>query len=139
MWNASGKPIDTESFTPFRPHRVLYEFDGPKTFTILDSDRELYLAHWCDEDESIVRFLVVPFSERLVQKLEAGDLTVFDALDQPRIFVVDLGTGGVIRSINRVEWSDIPGEVLPLPGVSLRPNLPNRVIGQGRELIPTSL
>ena len=60
MWSISGRQIEASRFSPFIPVTVLYEFDGPRTFTVNDADGELCLAHWCDEDDDVSRFLVAP-------------------------------------------------------------------------------
>ena len=60
MWNHDGKPIDPSRFKPFDPVEVLYEFDGPRIFTIRDADGELDLAYWSDEEQGVARYVVVP-------------------------------------------------------------------------------
>ena len=46
MWNIAGKSVASERFEPFEPVEVLYEFDGPRVFTLRDSEGELNLAYW---------------------------------------------------------------------------------------------
>lgn len=43
MWSIHGKPADSERFVPFVPQEVLYEFDGPRIFTLVDAEGELNL------------------------------------------------------------------------------------------------
>lgn len=66
MWHVTGIPADAGRFTPFDATEVLYTFDGPKTFTFHDRQGQMYLAHWCDEDREIMRFIVVPFTPALL-------------------------------------------------------------------------
>jgi hypothetical protein len=89
MWEIKGKPVDPKRFMPFEPLRVLNYYDGPRIFTFNDSDDALCLACWSDEGETHSRFLVVPVTDRIVEDLEGGRLSVADALAQPRLWVVD--------------------------------------------------
>jgi hypothetical protein len=123
MWHVSGKTIGVGLFQPFKPLEVLYDFDGPRTFTHFDHDGQLCLAHWCDEDGETTRFLVVPFSEHLVQQLKDGELTLRDALDQPRIWLLDIAHSGEPLAAWIVHLADLPSDVLPLPGTMLLPTL----------------
>jgi hypothetical protein len=123
MWQVTGKPVDAGLFRPFRPAEVLYEFDGPRTFTHLDPDGELFFAHWCDEDRDATRFLVVPFSDQLVTKIKDGDLTLRDALNQPRLWVVDVTHAGEPRNAWITRLDDVPDDVLPQRGTMLLPAL----------------
>ena len=62
MGPIKGKAVDPAQFSPFHPAKVLFDLDGPRSFTFIPADRELYWAHWFDESKSGVRYLVVPFS-----------------------------------------------------------------------------
>ena len=44
MWSIPGKSVSPGQFQPFEPVDVLYEFDGPRIFTLWDSEGELNLA-----------------------------------------------------------------------------------------------
>ncbi len=107
---------------------VLYDFDGPRTFTHKDSAGKLCLAHWCDADRDCNRFIVVPFSEPLVRKLKAGEITLGASLDQPRAWIVDVAHAGDIRAAWGVHLSELPADVLPKPGTMLWPAL-ERLVG----------
>lgn len=123
MWSVPGKPVDPALFRPFQPLHVLYEFEGPRTFTLADQNQELYLAHWCDEDTERVRYLVVPFSDEFVERLERGKLTLRDALDQPRLWVLDVDHTGAPQSAWRTSLAALPADILPKPGTALLPAL----------------
>ena len=130
MWSVPGRPVDAAQFTPFEPLEVLYDFDGPKTFTHLDHDRGLCLAHWCDADETATRFLVVPITPRQIERLKQGQLTLREALDQPRNWVLEGEPSGEVRQVWLVSFDDLPVGVLPQPGTmllsSLEPVLGNK-------------
>ncbi|MBC7816998.1 MAG: hypothetical protein IAG10_08935, partial [Planctomycetaceae bacterium] len=123
MWSVSGKQIDAAQFRPFEPVEVLYDFDGPRSFTLRDAEGELQLAHWCDEDDQAERYLVVPFTPKLVERLKTGTLTLRDALDQPRLWAVDVKRTGEIASAWRTQLADLPPDILPHPGTMLLPSL----------------
>jgi Family of unknown function (DUF6575) len=119
MWQVTGKRVDVGLFQPFKPEEVLYDFDGPRTFTHRDRGGQLCLAHWCDEDEEITRFLVVPFTEQLVKKLKEGELTLLDALNQPCLWALEVTHCGEPREAWIVQFTDLPPDVLPHPGTML--------------------
>lgn len=119
MWRVTGKHVDVELFEPFKPEEVLYDFDGPRTFTHRDRGGQLCLAHWCDEDEEITRFLVVSFTEQLVSKIKEGELTLRDALNQPRLWALDVTHCGELREAWIVQFTKLPQDVLPHPDTML--------------------
>ena len=133
MWSVPGRQLEVSRFEPFEPVTVLYEFDGPRTFTVVDQDGELYLAHWCDDDEHRSRYLVVPTDSHLLKRLQGGHLTVLEALRQPRLWVVEVSSEGV-EATWRTDLRDLPEDVLPARGTmllpSLEPFLSVRAIGQ---------
>ncbi len=123
MWNVVGSRVDNGLFEPFKPVEILYDFDGPRTFTHRDKDAQLCLAHWCDEDGDATRFIVVPFSEKLTERLKQGELTLRDALDQPRAWVVDISPKSDALRTWLTRIADIPDDILPYMGTMLLPSL----------------
>ena len=113
MWEIKGKSIDAKRFEPFEPVRVLNFYDGPRIFTVLDSDGGLCLACWSDEDERRSRFLVVPVTSKTIAELERGMLTVREALIQPRMWVVDLTLAGAVEFVWLVNSEDVPDDAQP--------------------------
>lgn len=123
MKTIPGRTVDANQFAPFRPAKVLYELDRPMTFTFVPADGELYLAHWFDESELVVRYLVVPFSPVLLARLEAGRIDLRDALDQPRLWVVDVDERDKPVAAMRITLEDLPADELPMAGTLLSPVL----------------
>jgi hypothetical protein len=137
MWTIHGKAVDARRFIPFAPQEVLYEFDGPRVFTLLDADGELNLVCWSDEDENQSRFVIVPTANSIVDSLRTGAISVFDALDQPRSWICDVSHAGHLNHCWRVEFDDIPRNALPAPGTMLLPALEPELVnveGRVREL-----
>ena len=137
MWTIQGKTVDPSRFQPFEPVNVLYEFDGPRIFTIHDADGELNLAYWSDEDEKVCRYVVVPTTPKLIASLQRGGISVFDALNQPRCWLCDVSTKGEIARCERVDFDAIPRDSLPAIGTMLLPSLEPQLVereGRVREL-----
>lgn len=135
MWPVTGTRIEPERFRPFQPLQVLYGFDGPRTFTHQDQEGNHYLAHWCDEDDQAVRFVVVPTTALLVEHLQLGKLSVREALDQPHCWLLEVFHDGAIRDGWQVRLEDLPTDVLPEPGALLLPALesPNGQVPSGED------
>ena len=123
MWNIPGKPTPSERFQPFEPVEVLYEFDGPRIFTLRDADDELNLVYWSDEDDNASRYVVVPTTAKIVAALKTGSISVFDAMNQPRCWLCDTNHQGELTDCQRIEFEEIPRDSLPAIGTMLLPNL----------------
>lgn len=134
FWTVKGSELALDVVGAMEPETILYDFEGPRTFTFRDRDGFLALAHWCDEDEVHARFLAVPFSESLLGRLRAGELSVREALDQPVLWVVDRAHDGTVREVRRTSLEGCPEEVLPAPGTmllaALEPVLTLRATGE---------
>ena len=137
MWNINGKPANFSRFQPFEPAEVLYEFDGPRIFTLTDNDDELNLVYWSDENDQICRYVVVPTTVKILTALKKGSISVFDALNQPRCWLCDSNHLGELTGCQRVEFEDIPRDSLPGIGTMLLPSLEPQLLqleGRIREL-----
>src|SRR5579859_3660769 len=110
MWETQGTPIETRRFTPFEPLEVLNYYDGPRIFTLLDADQGLCLACWNDEDQHVSRYVVIPCTEELVRQLKQGTISLRQVLDQPRIWIVDVGHRGEVKAVVRVSLESIPAD-----------------------------
>jgi hypothetical protein len=133
MWEIPGKRVDIGRFQPFQPVDVLYEFDGPRIFTLNYAEGELNLGYWSDEDEQCSRYVVVPTTTKILAALHKGSISVFEALNQPRCWLCDVGHSGDLRECRRVEFDAIPRDSLPAIRATLLPTLePQRVDLEGR-------
>lgn len=121
LWQTDGPVISTEFLGTLIPERVLFEYEGPRTFLARDNVGELLFAHQCGETESNWRYAVVPFSDRLVEELEQGRLDLRSALDQPRFWLVDIGAGWKLDRCVRSSLKAIPETCLPQAGIMLYP------------------
>ncbi|HET6879576.1 MAG TPA: DUF6575 domain-containing protein [Pirellulales bacterium] len=137
MWAIQGKPADAKRFAPFVGREVLYDFDGPRIFTLVDAEGELNLVYWSDADENQNRFVVVPTANTIIDSLHAGGTSVFAALNQPRCWLCDVSHSGQINQCWRVDFDDIPSDSLPALGTMLLPTIEPELIdleGRVREL-----
>ncbi len=119
MKSIPNQPVSMPRFPRFQPDEVLYEFDGPRIFTVCDSEGELNLAYWSDEDAVICRYFVVPTTNKILQSLRRGEISLYDALNQPQCWLCDLTHQGELVACQRVDFESIPKDSLPAIGTML--------------------
>lgn len=78
MWEVKGTPLSVK-FENWVPNRVLYDFDGPRIFTVQHEFGD-FVAYACDEDDQITRYLLAPTDNHVIATLEKGLCTVYEAL-----------------------------------------------------------
>ena len=139
MWLLNTPQCTPQRFGVFQPDEVLYEFDVPMIFTFMGEDG-LFLAYLCaeDNDTQTVRYLIVPANKKLIDELKTGSKTVFEALNQPWLWVVDVSYEGVINAAWQVDdIAQIPDTAKPTKDAMLWPELmpffSYRLIGDGLE------
>lgn len=122
LWQVEEKPVGIAQLGNLLPERVLFDFDGPRSYVTRDLDGELLFLHQCGESDEIWRYFVVPFSEPLLAELEGGRIDLHTALDQPRLWIADIGRVGV-KSLYQVQLRKNVSEYFPCPGTMLSPEL----------------
>lgn len=142
MWFDSGTEIKTR-WTALHPRRVLYDFDGPRIFTCLDEHDETWFAYQCEEQAEFCAFLLVPFSNDLEDRLTCGNITILEALRQPRLWVALTDHGFSISRLFKSKLDNIPHERLPRPEAMLwshlQPLLNLRGIGKESHRVVASV
>jgi hypothetical protein len=98
---------------------VLYEFDGPRIFTLRDVDGSLHLACWSDEDDDTNRFVVSLTTAETIDSLRRGALAVYDALHHSPCYLCDVTDQGVVVDCQLVDFQNLPVDTLPAPGTKL--------------------
>jgi hypothetical protein len=127
MWDFDGVP-EQAGWLTFEPVRILYEFDVPCIFICRDVPGNTYLAYLCGEEpHQVVRYLVVPCSADLEQRLVTGRINLRDALTQSRAWIFDLDNRWEPVQSWRVNADSLPSGVLPRSGVMLYAHLPQIV------------
>ena len=129
MWEPQGKCVDTDLLGMLRSSKVLYEFEGEfLTYLAHDRDEELLLVHSLSVLGRTTRYLVAAIDSRILTALEAGQLDLRSALQQPRCWIADLiadlgaNPPWRIDALYRVRAEDISDRVLPVPGTMLTPD-----------------
>lgn len=121
-WTVTADIFDIEIFKGFAPDEVLYDFDGPRIFTVRNALGEL-LFYLADELDNTARYFVVPTSAKIVEQIKSGASSVREALDQPWVWILDAQFDGTPVNAWKGVLKDIPADALPQPGVMLYPHL----------------
>ena len=122
MWSInepSSRPWTTE---PIVPDEVLYDFNGPLTFTasfgLFDA-----LFHHVGVRGSSSFYAVVQSSVEAVDALRSGALSVRGALNSPTIWIVDLNNDFAVQRYWTCDQEEFPEKLLPKPNVPLRSDI----------------
>ena len=123
----------------FSFEKVLQYYDGPRLLLQKSHDGQLYLAWWCDSDESVDRWLYLPLSEGRLNTILSGEVSDFDALNNPEdgyLFVVDvdLDTDSIVQTI-LTDANALPDDILPDPAVRLSVATPEEMHSFSSEII----
>jgi hypothetical protein len=65
------------------------------------------------------RYLVSEINSDILANLCNGHIDILSALQQPKCWIIDLGEYANVKSLWCVEFTSIPKELLPKPGVML--------------------
>lgn len=101
------------------PLDILYEFDGPRIFSLRSRSGELLLAYLCDQVGNELVFLLAPTSQNAIHHLESGQMSVRDAIAQPWIWIIARDRHWSIVGCKSSSFDDLPEAVLPERGVPL--------------------
>jgi hypothetical protein len=130
-----GAPVPADALPELTWERDLQCWEGPLLVTCRGQNGDLFLLHWCDQDERATRWLVLPVDELTVDALLAQRLTMHQVilesflLCSPRVLLLDhmrtgqrsavlVGTGETAG-----DWASALRAYLPAPGVYLLPEL----------------
>src|SRR5204862_3648121 len=90
MWDLNAKVLPADRFGEVNPIDILLDFEGPRIFSFVGPDGELMLAYQLSEENDVARFLLVQSNEGQVKALKDGRASLLEAIDQPRVWVLDL-------------------------------------------------
>jgi hypothetical protein len=110
-------------FGRFEPVEVLIWLDGPRTFTLLDQDGLLCMAHWLQEIDNHWYYAVVPITDEILKKLSSGEQSLLDVLHQPRVYLVAVDEQFQVQAVSLVPFEQLPQDALPERGTMLRRDL----------------
>lgn len=117
------------------PSEVLYEFEGPCIFVARTAHGAEVLSYLSEdiEDEQRLRYIVSTTSERTVDELKCGVISVREALDRGSLWLVDFDYGHRPVQAFAVRSEQLPEDAMPLRGTmlwsSLEPALTVRLEG----------
>jgi hypothetical protein len=120
MWSFDAPDLELDVLRNLHPEKTLLEYEGPRMFTARDSVGQLRLLYQCDEDAATWRFIVVPFNETLLARLEEGSLRIVEALKRKPMWLADLNTA-TAQWLKLRDATDcvLPPDYFPSPEVSL--------------------
>ena len=106
---------------PLVEERVLYEAEQPIVYLTRNTHRQVMLAYLAGEDAQFRFTLLAPISDRDLQLLEQGQLSLRDALTGTWMWLLRESqlTGDV--GLWSVSVEQMPKDHLPLPGTPLLP------------------
>ena len=110
-------------FGVFEPIDVLIWLDGPRTFTLLDQDGQMCIAHWFEEKENQWHYVVVPITDQILKELNNGEQSLLDVLQQPRVYLVAVDTQFQVQSVALTYFDQLPKDALPERGAMIRREL----------------
>lgn len=103
--------------TLLKPDRVLYDFDGPRIYTV-KSDLGLLLVYVVKDEKEFQIALLAPTAQEVVDALADGIITVREALQRDWAWLAELSFDGNLRRSISVQLP-IPDELLPRSGIML--------------------
>lgn len=137
MWKVTGK-AEVTTLLLASPVHVF----SPRLFTIRDQSDNVHLAYICDGSggagQIAHRHIIVPISARRLNDLAENKISVREAIDCARTWVIDTDAANLITGSWRVNPFDLPAEAWPKEDVKLLQFLEEtggdeRDTGQGRE------
>ena len=124
MYEIIGKKIEDKKFLgDLKPVEVLYELDAPRIFTSLDKDSKPILLVQSDESATLQRFLVINLSDKILNGLKSGAITLHEGLEQPRLWIVDVDYENNIEGVWLSDLCNIPADRRPNESAMLWPTL----------------
>ena len=123
MTTTNPAPKDNTTFGNFEPKKVLIWLDGPRTFTLLDQDEQLCLAHWLREVGELWQYVVVRVNDNILRELHDGERSLREALQHPIVYLVDVRPDFTVESAHQTAWENLPQDALPMPGKMIRREL----------------
>lgn len=87
---------------------TLIYYDGPRLFTAVIAET-LFLVLCCD----LNLYLACPVTDEIVQALKAKQITILDAIRQPKVWMVNYSFSGAPEGFRVLDWDDVPVDNLP--------------------------
>jgi hypothetical protein len=111
LGHACDAPIDRVA-----PLDVLYDFDGPRIFSVLGRNGGLLLAYLCDEASHEINFLLAPSSSPVIECLKSGQLSMRAALAHAVLWVCSCDRQWTVFQAKICSFNELPKSALPKEG-----------------------
>lgn len=118
MWTIDSPGMTDWGAGPITPVDVLYFYDSPLLFRARIGLSD-FLVYKVEERSESGLFLVVPTSERIVEAVKKGVLSLRGALDSSSYWILDVGPKFDVYQYWKVLPSDLPGDFLPEAGLGI--------------------
>lgn len=118
MWSINEQALPPWTRDSIVPHEVLYEFNGPLTFTVSFGLFDALFHHVGNRGNSSF-YAVVQISQEALGALRSGALSVRGALSCRTIWIVDLDAALVVRRYWVCDQDDFPEKLMPARNVPL--------------------
>lgn len=118
MWSVEEPAFPAWTTIPLEPEEILYEFDGPLTFTARFGFFNA-LFHKIGQRRGSHFYLAVETSESTVNALKSGTLSVRGALNQQHAWIIEAFNDLSVSRYWQCPHDAIPEQLLPKRGVPL--------------------
>lgn len=126
MWNIEESIVCNPNFQKLEPKEILYEFDGPKIFTI-ESFNSLFFAYFSDinYEKEEYRIIVCETDSREISNLKSGYISLDEVLKKEYLWVIDFDFDDNQKNLNLIRngYDFIPAKNKPEQGTLLWPEL----------------
>ncbi|MGO3934822.1 hypothetical protein [Rhodopseudomonas pseudopalustris] len=118
MWSINEPSLRPWTTDPIVPDEILYEFNGPLTFTASFGPFDA-LFHHIGRRENSNFYAVVQSNEQTVEALQSGALSIRGALSCRTIWIVDLDLTFAVQRYWICDQDDFPEKLMPARNVPL--------------------
>jgi hypothetical protein len=118
MWSINEPASPPWTKDPIVPSEVLYEFDGPLTFTTAFGLFDALFHHVGQRGESQF-YVVVQIDQETLEALKSGALSVRGALNRQNMWIVDLDRAFGVRRYWPCREDEFPEKLFPYRNVPL--------------------
>ncbi|MEZ2740873.1 hypothetical protein [Comamonas jiangduensis] len=126
MWEIKKENILDLSFKDFQTKEILYEFDGPKVFT-LEKSSILFFAYFSDIDyqNEEYRLIICKTDEAEISNLKIGSISLDQILEKEYLWIVDFDFEDIHKKTTLIKdgFKNIPSDKKPKTGTLLWPHL----------------
>lgn len=111
--------VELEESPKFTWEEDLMWFDGPLISVYRYIELSPYLFLWVDTDDEKNRWLVVPTSELILEKMKANEITFREVILHYHKFMLCDDYNNTITKYYDLDEKDLPDDYLPVAGVYL--------------------